>query len=116
MINEKRTFDELIFFAQLKKRPGAFLGQPSLMSLRDYLFGMDYAFSFSDQKDRLQFFHRFTAWYQKRYVDDENGYACWWNHMLYVCGNMDALAFDMFFAHFERYLQEVHNIRLPEAG
>ena len=36
--------------------------------------------------------------------------------MLYVCGNMDTLAFDMFFAHFERYLQEVHNIRLPEAG
>ena len=37
-------FDELNFFAQVKKKPGLFLGKPSILSLRDQLFGMDYAF------------------------------------------------------------------------
>ena len=40
-----REFDELKFFADVKKRPGMYFGNPSLLSLRDWLFGMEYAFS-----------------------------------------------------------------------
>ena len=107
-------FDELVFFAQMKKRPGLFLGKASLLSLRDQLFGMGYAFSVCNQEDTLKYFSLFIEWYHKEKVKDLNGYACWWNHILYISGNNDAYAFDFFFNCFEQYLRDVHNLYLPE--
>lgn len=111
-------FDELEFFAQVKKRPGLFLGTTSFLSLRDQLFGMGYAFSFYDnQEDPLKYFSMFVKWYCKEAFEDLsslNGYECWWNHMLYVSGNNDAYAFDLFFKLFERYLRDAHNLYLPD--
>lgn len=107
-------FDELVFFAQVKKKPGVFLGKPSFLSLRDQLFGMDYAFSFYNQESPLKYFHLFIEWYHKEICKDLNGYACWWNHILYVSGNDDAYAFESFLNCFEQYLRDVHNLRLPE--
>ena len=105
-------FDELNFFAQVKKKPGLFLGKPSLLSLRDQLFGMGYAFSCCCKEDPLFYFHSFVEWYHEEVLDDKNGYACWWNHILYISGNDDAYAFQVFFNMFERYLQDKHGLGL----
>ena len=114
MANTERIFNELIFFAQIKKRPGLFLGKPSLLSFRDQLFGMDYAFSFYNQESPLKYFNSFIRWYHEEVLKDLNGYACWWNHILYTSGNNDACAFDSFFSIFERFLRDVHNVCIPE--
>ena len=107
-------FDELTFFAQVKKRPGLFLGKPSFLSLRDQLMGMGYAFSFCCQESQLPYFDMFVDWYHREILQDQNGYACWWNHILYTCGNHDAYALEAFFAVFERYLHDVHHVCLPD--
>ena len=116
LTNMDSKFDELVFFAQVKKRPGLFLGQPSLLSFRDQLFGMNYAFSFYCQESPLKYFDLFVAWYREEIIKDLNGYACWWNHMLYTSGNDDAYAFKSFFREFEKYLRDVHNVCLPEVA
>jgi len=107
-------FDELEFFAQVKKRPGLFLGEPSFLSFRDQLFGMEYAFSFYSKEKPMKYLNCFIQWYHEEILKDQNGYACWWNHILYTSGNHDAYAFVSFFQIFERYLRDVHNICLPE--
>lgn len=114
MTNTEREFDELLFFAQVKKRPGLFLGKRSLLSLRDQLFGMEYAFSFYCQESPLKYFLLFIEWYHEEILKDKNGYTCWWNHILYLSGNDDAYAFDSFFKIFERYLRDIHNVCFPE--
>ncbi|MBQ7862708.1 MAG: hypothetical protein IJ349_10980 [Clostridia bacterium] len=106
-------FDELKFFAEVKKCPNLFFGKPSLLSLRDHMFGMSYAFSVCDYENQLRYFYLFTDWYYKN-LTDKNGYACWWNHILYISGNDDAAAFHSFFRIFEQYLKDVHNVSLPE--
>ena len=108
-----REFDELKFFADVKKRPGVYFGNPSLLSLRDQLSGMEYASSFYTDETPLRYFRAFVTWYQNEKIDDQNGYACWWNHLLYTCGNDDRYAFERFFVTFERYLHDVHHISLP---
>ena len=110
---QNKSFDELAFFASLKKRPGMYLGKPSLLSLHDQLFGMTYAFSFYETEDKLRYFNAFVHWYHTEVIRDANGYACWWNHLLYVCGNDDRCAFERFFELFERYLNDAHQISLP---
>ena len=112
-MRKMQDFDELIFFAEVKKRPGVYFGKPSLLSLRDLLFGMEYAFSFSCDETPLRYFQAFVAWYQNEKLEDQNGYACWWNHLLYICCNHDRYAFEHFFVVFERYLQDVHHTSLP---
>ena len=108
-------FDELIFFAKVKKRPGIFFGKKSLISLRDQLFGMIYAFSACGHPEALKLFKGFSEYYNnKLFLTDHNGYVCWWNHLLYVSGGMDDLAFDQFFRDFSDYLLKEHNLKLPE--
>lgn len=114
MTKTESNFNELVFFAQVKKRPGMFLGVPSLISLRDHVFGMEYAFSFCGQANVLKYFRLFIEWYQEEIIKDLNGYACWWNHILYQCGNDDRLAFESFIMQYEQYLREVHSLYLPE--
>lgn len=114
MAETDRGFDELAFFARVKKRPGMFLGKPSLVSLRDMLGGMRYAFSCCHQKDSLKYFDQFIAWYHREKLKDRNGYACWWNHILYTSGNNDVYAFESFFRYFEQYLREAHDLCLPQ--
>lgn len=113
MKNEQK-FDELVFFAIVKKRPAMFLGRPSLLSFRDNLFGMDYAFSFYEEEKQLKYFHLFIQWYHENIIKDLSGYSCWWIHILYTSGNDDKLAFESFFSLFERYLKDVHQFSLPE--
>ena len=108
-------FDELIFFAKVKKRPGMYLGRKSLISLRDQLFGMTYAFSVCGHSDVLKLFRGFIEYYNnKLFLTDQNGYVCWWNHILYTSGGIDDLAFDSFYRKFETYLFEEHNLVLSE--
>ena len=114
LTNIDSKFDELVFFAQVKRRPGLFLGKPSLLSFRDQLFGMNYAFSFYCQESPLKYFNLFVTWYHEEIIKDLNGYACWWNHILYTSGNNDAYAFESFFIKFEKYLRDVHYVCLPE--
>ena len=109
-----KEFDELVHFARLKKTPGAYFGKASLLSLRDNLFGMSEAFSYCHCEDNLKYFHSFIQWYNETVLDDKNGYACWWNHILYTSGNNDELAFDAFFRKFEEYLNDIHGLGLPE--
>ena len=111
-----KEFDELSFFADVKKRPGVYFGQPSLLSLRDQLFGMEYAFRFFSDETPLRYFRAFVDWYHREKIDDLNGYACWWNHILYTSCNYDDHAFEAFFVIFERYLHDVHHVSLPGAG
>ncbi len=106
-------FDELNFFAEVKKCPNKFFGKPSLLSLRDYIFGMNRAFSICNLDNQFQYFQLFTGWYYKN-LTDKNGYACWWNHILYISGNDDVMAFYSFFRIFEHYLKDIHNLFLPE--
>lgn len=114
MANREDKFNELVFFSQVKKRPGMFLGKTSLLSLRDQLFGMQYAFSFHCEETPLYYFGLFVNWYQKEIIKDSNGYGCWWNHILYTSGNDDTLAFHSFFRIFEGYLRNMHTVCLPE--
>ena len=108
-------FDELAFFAQVKRRPGMFFGRKSLIGLRDHLFGMGYAFSVCGYSDAMGLFKSFVKYCNhKLFLTDQNGYACWWNHLLYVSGGMDDGAFDLFYREFETYLHEVHDLKLPD--
>ena len=59
------------------------------------------------------YFDQFVPWYDENYVKDQNGYAAWWNHILYTSANNDDLAFDSFFHYFELYLREQHEIVFP---
>ena len=112
------AFDELGLLHRIKARPEIFFGKKSLLSLRDFLFGVDYGISAAKNEHyrgaNLPFFTGFVSWYISRFVRDQNGYAAWWNHLLYTSGNDDALAFDGFFQLFERYLKEEHSISLTE--
>ena len=120
-MEEKRNamaFDELTLLRRIKTRPEIFFGKKSLLSLRDFLFGVDYGISAAKneryQGSNLPFFTGFVSWYISRFVRDENGYAAWWNHLLYTSGNDDAYAFDSFFVYFEQYLKEEHARGLSE--
>lgn len=106
-------WEELMLFAQIKARPGLWLGEKSLLSLRDHLFGMQHAFRLCLHEDPMEYLSGFIEWYQGRGIGDFNGYASWWNHILYTSGNRDAEAFDEFFRAFERYLQEECATALP---
>lgn len=107
------NFDELKFFAEVKKRPCLFFGKPSLLSLRDNIFGMDYAFTICNYENPFKYFYLFEDWYCNN-LTDKNGYACWWNHLIYISGGDDREAFHSFFRIFEQYLKDVHNVNLPE--
>lgn len=107
-----KKFDELDFFANVKTNPGVYLGEPSLLSLRDQLFGMNYAFSFHCDETPLKYYCGFVNWYNDEFIKDKNGYACWWNHLLYTSGNNDRVAFERHFVIFEKYLRQVHNLSL----
>ena len=93
-----RGFDELMFFAQVKEKPGLYMGKKSLLSLRDYIFGMHHAFAFYSAEKQFVYFTEFVQWYMDEVIRDKNGYAAWWNHMLYTSGNHDDRAFDHFFS------------------
>jgi len=112
---EGMKFDELAFFARVKRRPGVFFGRKSLTGLRDMLGGMQFAFAACGEKDVLRYFAEFVAKYNHCLMEkDSNGYSCWWNHLLYICGNNDELALDCFFNEFERFLNEKYGLKLPE--
>ena len=111
----ENQWDELMLFAQLKERPGLYLGGKSLLSLRDHLFGMQHAFQLCFHADPMEYLRGFSAWYRETVIREENGYACWWNHILYTSANCDGAAFDAFFSAFERYLAEERGISLPAA-
>ncbi len=112
-MNMKKEFVELEFFSDVKKRPGVYFGCPSLLSLRDLLTGMDIAFRFEHTESPLKLFHSFLIWYREEKLADQDTYACWWNHILYISGNDGRYAFERFFAIFERYLHDVHHVSLP---
>ena len=114
-MTDLHEFDELMFFAQIKAKPGLYLGHNSLLSLRDYLFGMQRAFSIVYQRNAFEYLNQFIDWYQANKIHDQNGYACWWNHILYTSGGFDDQAFNQFFKVFEAYLQKEHGVGLPEA-
>ena len=108
------TFDELALLSKIKTKPGLYFGRPSLKSLRDMLGGMSYAFSVCGQPDALFYFSHFTKWYNAQLMEkDKNGYACWWNYILYISGGFDDQAFFNFFRAFEKYLMDVHKLTLP---
>ena len=106
-------FDELKFFADVKKHPNLLFGKPSILSLKDFICGMSYAFSACDCEEQFKLFNAFTQWYYNN-QSDKNGYVCWWNHIMYISGNDDVSAFHCFFRIFEQYLKNVHNVSLPE--
>ena len=108
------NFHELDFFARIKKRPGMYFGRPSLRSMADMIAGMCHAFCLCGREDQFPLFLAFVEWYQKEAIRDQNGYACWWNHLIYISGGEDREAFFSFFSVFERYLKEVHGKTLPE--
>ena len=107
------NFDELNFFAEVKKRPNLFFGKPSILSLKDFISGMSHAFSACNYENQFKLFSSFTQWYYDN-LTDKNGYACWWNHIMYISGGDDVAAFHSFFRIFEQYLKDVHNVSLPE--
>lgn len=110
-----KEFDELKFFASVKKRPGMYLGEKSLKSLRDQMWGMISAFDICGRSHAMKYAKAFMKWYNEEVLTDQNGYACWWNHILYISGNSDSLAFDTFFRKFEIFLKEKYGLTLPEA-
>lgn len=114
-MTEEKQFDELVFFAQVKRRPGAFFGRKSLIGLRDMLCGMQFAFAVCGEKDALRYSEEFIEKYNRRLMEkDSNGYSCWWNYLLYISGNDDDLALDNFFRAFEGFLEEEYGLKLLE--
>ncbi len=92
-----------------------YLGRPSLRSLRDQLWGMEWAFSYCTDESPLKYVWLFVKRYEKEHIkDDEGTYASWYNHMTYISGGYDDQAFECFFHYFERYLRDEHNLCLPE--
>ena len=111
-------FDELGFFGKIKKCPGLYLGKKSLINLTHFLAGMRFCadlYTNGSLTDSCIFpyFDKFVTWYVESYVKDPNGYAVWWNHILYTSANNDDLAFDSFFHYFGLYLREQHEIVFP---
>ena len=117
------AFDELAFLREVKAKPGMFFGKKSLLGLRDLLSGMELGAAAALEDAGLPkknlfpiWWNGFVPWYLEQYVKDPNGYAAWWNHMLYVSGNFDDRAFDCFFRQFDEYLKtELHLPGLDEA-
>ncbi len=118
------SFNELLFFAVVKRAPGVFLGDKNFMSMRDQLFGMRYAFEICGQVDKLKYFNGFPEWYNEKYLyrrdaEEEwqktalNGYECWWGHIFYTGMSLPQSAFNVFFHEFEKYLEETHGVYLP---
>ena len=109
------NFDELKMFSDIKGWPALYLGEKSLLSLRDLVGGVEYVFRCINPGDPgLKYLYGFIQWYTDTYIQDQNGYAAWWNHILYKSRNLDSYAFDCFYRYFEEYLDEVHGIALPE--
>ena len=112
-------FDEMNIYIRLKEKPALFFGRKSLLSLRDTLTGMLLGIQYSvdpsglPEEEHLPLLKGFIDWYHQTYVQDTNGYACWWNHILYTCGNDDSMAFDRFWERFEEYLVTVKHF-LPD--
>lgn len=104
--------DELQFLSSVKARPGMYFGRKSLLGLRDLLCGMELGANVLKDENEPRvtlfplFFKGFVPWYLERFVKDQNGYAAWWNHLLYISGNHDDCAFDSCFRYFEKYLNE----------
>ncbi len=113
MKEEKHEFNELELFAHIKKRPGLYFGQPSLISLRDFLLGMSLAFNACGCDDKLRYLNAFVEWYTENEVKRQHS---WWNHMIYISLGVDSYALETFFHEFEKYLSDVHNISLPEVN
>ena len=109
-------FDELKFFAEIKKRPGMFLGSKSINLLVAYINGIGHhAYVNNPYISPVLIYDNFNDWYMKKHkIEDKNGYVIWWNHILYVCANSDYHAFDRFISEFEEYIAEIYNVKLPE--
>ncbi|MCM1183120.1 MAG: hypothetical protein NC337_07085 [Roseburia sp.] len=106
-------FDELRFWTIIKTRPELYLGQKSIVRLDIFIKGISYALNYSSST--FPYFDAFNDWYmEKQKVDNRRGYVIWWNHILYINGNQDDVAFDFFVKYFEKYLKEIHNVTLPE--
>ncbi len=106
------TFDELAFLREVRAKPGMYFGKKSLLGLRDLLsameLGADAALADTGLPKKTLFpiwWNGFVPWYTERYVNDRNGYAAWWNHLLYVSGNSDDKAFDNCFRCFDEFLR-----------
>ena len=72
------SFDELGLLRHLKEKPGLYSGKKSLLSLRAFLFGVDYGLDVAangQYKGPTQFhylFEGFVPWYVRRYVKSES--------------------------------------------
>ncbi len=62
-MTDLHEFDELMFLAQMKAKPGLYIGCKSLLSLRDYLFGMQHTFSIVYQQNAFPYLKQFIDWY-----------------------------------------------------
>ena len=107
------SLNELQLLSRLKDRPELYLGRRSLIGLRDFLNGVRIgANAFREEIGEAApvvpnydaFIEAYSADLWRR--EGRNGYVCWWNHMLYVAGGDDALAFDTFFHCFEAWLRD----------
>lgn len=88
--NEKMFIDMLF---EVEKCPGAYLGEPSLQRLFDFIGG--YELAFSELKGyRLHFDNEFQRFIEKKYSSDGTHH---WNSLI-SSGISDAVALERFYA------------------
>ena len=106
-------FNELRFWAKIKKRPELYLGQRSIVRLDIFIKGISYALNYNH--DTFSYFNGFDDWYmEKQKADIRNGYVDRKSVVQGINGNQDDVAFDFFIRYFEKYLKEIHNVTLPD--
>ena len=97
-MHDRQEFDELKFFADVKIKPGVYYGNPSLLSLRDQLSGMEYASSFYADETPLRYFRAFVTWYQNEKVDDQMKDSTYYFAHIPVCLRCNASSFSAYLA------------------
>ena len=103
----------LTMMAKMKTKPGVFFGRKSLMSLRDQLWGMMYAFDICGHEEAMKYFRSFTETYNAKLLE-KGSCSAWWHHILNESGESDEEAFDLFFRRFECFLWNEYGLKLPE--
>jgi hypothetical protein len=98
----------LEYLRAIEKRPGMYLGGPSISHLQTFIMGYQMGRCGTDDTTVLD---GFDFWVYHRYR--HGGSRSWAQELLKQAGGDEAAAFDLFVAHFDEYLEERERIGTP---
>lgn len=101
---------DLLFM--IKKRPGAYIGEKSIIKLKSFLDGYRCALEYENIEYGVNIYRLFNDWIAKKYniISVEL-----WDAFLLRKTENAAAAFDLFFEEFDLFLRE-NDIEIPVVG